>query len=61
MGKRYDHFTSDDRKLIARLHDDKTAVTVIALQLALQLPILKISESMCNYDSNIVGRAGRVD
>jgi hypothetical protein len=33
MGKRYDHLTADDRKLIARLHDDKIPVTVIADQL----------------------------
>ena len=33
MGKRYDHLTADDRKLIARLRDDGIPVTVIAVQL----------------------------
>ncbi len=33
MGKRYDHLTAEDRKLIARLHEDKIPVTVIAVQL----------------------------
>ena len=33
MGTHYDHLTSDDRKLIARLHEDRIPVTVIALQL----------------------------
>ncbi len=33
MGKRYDHLTAEDRKLIARLCDDGIPVTVIAVQL----------------------------
>ena len=33
MGKRYDHLTADDRKLIARLHDDNIPASVIAAQL----------------------------
>jgi IS30 family transposase len=33
MGKRYDHLTAEERKLIARLHEDGIPVTVIALQL----------------------------
>jgi IS30 family transposase len=33
MGKRYDHLTAEDRKLIARLRDDGIPVTVIAVQL----------------------------
>jgi IS30 family transposase len=33
MGKRYDHLTEDDRKLIVRLLEDKIPVMVIALQL----------------------------
>ena len=33
MGKRYDHLTAEDRRLIARLRDDGIPVTVIALQL----------------------------
>lgn len=32
MGTHYDHLTSEDRKLIARLHEDGIPVTVIALQ-----------------------------
>ncbi len=30
MGKRYDHLTAEDRKLIARLRDDGIPVTVMA-------------------------------
>ena len=33
MGKRYDHLTAEDRKLIARLRGDGIPVTVIALHL----------------------------
>jgi len=33
MGKRYDHLTAEDRKLIARLRDDGIPVMVIALHL----------------------------
>ena len=38
MGKRYDHLTAEDRKLIARLREDKIPVTVIAVQLGDLLP-----------------------